>query len=142
MKKDFKEIALQLGIAIPVCLLSIEANAEERLVINKGIEPINLEQNEVMQMLAVNNNAIISNEMPLMQHGDRHTNTGGDHSNTHTNVNHSDYHNNVDAYTRGTQCMPHANRHTNTAPHTNSHANSGPHGHADYHTNVTPRTGC
>ena len=143
MKKDFKKIALQLGLMVPACLLSIDSTAAENGTIATDEKSFSeLEQNEIMNLLAMDTNAIISKEMPLINHSDRHTNYGSDHSDQHTNYKHSDYHANQDAYTRSGQCLPHSDSHTNSAPHSDSHTNSGRYGHTDNHTNVTPKTGC
>lgn len=141
MKKDFKKIALQLGIAIPVCLLSIEANAATQTV--EDTKLIETKKNEVLQMFAMNSNATASSEDPVMGHSNRHTNYEANHSDSHSNRPHSDTHTNRDAYTRNNQCMPHTNYHSDSGSHSDIHSNNGGRQyHTDYHQNRSTVTDC
>lgn len=146
MEKDFKKIAVQLGIMVPTCLLSMNTIATEKTTQSDkdmiDVPSVKFEQNDVVKMLAMKTEAGTLDKMSFFQHTDRHTNVGGNHSNRHSDIDHSDHHSNVDAYNKGNQCIPHTNRHSNSAPHTNSHENTGQYGHSDNHTNVTPKTNC
>lgn len=146
MNKDFKAIAIQLGIVIPSCLLSsIDINANTQQNINLTPEKksyIANNSNEVLDILTFHHN-ISNNEIDL---GDNHTNyhsdRGGDHTDNHSNIRHTDSHTNNSAYTQNGQCIPHSDRHSNSAPHSDSHTNTGRVSHANFHTDRTVRTSC
>ncbi len=146
MNKDFKAIAIQLGIVIPSCLLSpIDINANTQPNINLTPENkshIASNSNEVLELLAFHHN-ISNNEIDLGDsHTNYHTNYGGDHTDNHSNSYHSDRHTNTNSYTKNGQCIPHSDYHTNSAPHSDSHTNNGRSSHSDYHTDRNIKTSC
>lgn len=132
MDKEFKKIAIQLGIAVPVCLFSIgHVKADTCTVAEKGLyksDVAEVADNEVICRLMSNAVGYDSNEM-IPGHTDLHTNIGGNHSDHHSNQAHTNL------YKDNNRC-PHANTHTNS-PGYNQHTNSGNSQHTDRHTNYT-----
>jgi hypothetical protein len=126
MKKDFKKIALSLGIAIPASLLSIgDANATQTNTVLPGNNPL-IEQlvvkktsNEIVNRISLFGKTSESDDF-FAYHTNNHTNSNGNHTNRHTNTYHSDFHTNREGYSAANACVVHTNSHSNT-PSSTSH---------------------
>jgi hypothetical protein len=126
MKKDFKKIALSLGIVIPASLLPIgNANATSARTTLPNNNPL-IEQlvgkknsNEVINRIYILGKET-ENDNFFTYHSNNHTNSNGNHTNQHSNTYHSDYHTNREGYSTEYACVVHTNNHSNT-PGSNSH---------------------
>lgn len=138
MDKEFKKIAIQLGIAIPACLFSIgHVKADTCKVAEKGLyksDVAEVADNEVVCRLMSSVAGYNSDEM-MPGHVNNHTNLGGNHSDRHSNIGHANQH------TNNPNVCPHSDHHTNR-PGNNQHTNVGNTRHSDYHTNHSTPDNC
>ena len=135
-KKDFKKIAMGLGVAIPACLFTVgAANAATTTTTRSSELPSVCEKldqsNDVFSRLTVNATNYSSDNFDL-GHADVHTNIGGNHSDKHANNGHTNKHTNS-TQGAGLQCV-HTDLHSNTSGY-NKHTNTGNAKHTDQHTN-------
>ncbi|MBE6214026.1 MAG: hypothetical protein E7131_05030 [Rikenellaceae bacterium] len=127
----YKKIALQLGIVIPSCLLSI-GDAQAADIRLDMVE--SKQENEVINMLISTNSSETVSSSTLLDHTNSHTDLGGDHTDDHTDRDHTDFHSNRNAVMKGNMCQEHADSHSDYGQDINEHTNSGNRYHTNYHT--------
>lgn len=129
--KKHQRIALQLGIAIPSCLLSVGSVQAANNICDRVEQSDN---NEVIDILISTQEIGYSDSIALLDHTNNHTNLGGSHSDQHTDKSHTDYHSNKNAMMKDNMCTEHSDKHVNNGMDINEHTNSGNRYHTDYHT--------